>query len=266
MPTLRTSLSFLVCASVFRRRTRLRWLGVRGGVEGCRHASQVADARRSTSGAPATRACSAPATDGREQTYARHDRASRLGVRSRRAPRGSLEASEAPAGATFQRPQAPAPYDASERRLPNRPNHLRILAAKLRVTCISTSLPPPSAQWPVRSTREERLGRHHDSRSSRTGAAAPCTRVVGRLAPAYSSELFASIIAMISGDRAATIERQLARLLDVGVEELRDYLAGNIGTSSTRRTGFRFVRGTHGGHYVRDREGIDIRPPGVSVR
>jgi len=71
---------------------------------------------------------------------------------------------------------------------------------------------------------------------------------------------------MISADRAATIEKQLAQLLDVGVDELRDYLAGNIGTSSTRRTGFRFVRGTHGGHYVHDREGTDIRPAGVSVR
>jgi hypothetical protein len=71
---------------------------------------------------------------------------------------------------------------------------------------------------------------------------------------------------MISGDRAAAIEKQLAQLLDVGVDELRDYLAGNIGTSGARRTGFRFVRGTHGGHYVRDREGTDIRPAGVYVR
>ena len=68
---------------------------------------------------------------------------------------------------------------------------------------------------------------------------------------------------MISGERALKIEKQLAQLLDVEVDELRDYLAGNIRTSSTRRTGFRFVRGTHGGHYVRDREGTDIRPAGV---
>ena len=71
---------------------------------------------------------------------------------------------------------------------------------------------------------------------------------------------------MINGDRALKIEKQLAHLLDIEVDELRDYLAGNIRTSSTRRTGFRFVRGTHGGHYVRDREGTDIRPAGVSVR
>jgi len=66
---------------------------------------------------------------------------------------------------------------------------------------------------------------------------------------------------MISGDRAVTIEKQLAELLNVDIDERRDCLAGNIRTSGIRRTGFRFVRGTHGGHYVRDREGTDIRPP-----
>ena len=71
---------------------------------------------------------------------------------------------------------------------------------------------------------------------------------------------------MISGARALKIETQLAQLLDVEVDELRDYLAGNIGTRSTRRTGFRFVRGTHGGQYVRDREGTDTRPAGMSAR
>jgi hypothetical protein len=82
---------------------------------------------------------------------------------------------------------------------------------------------------------------------------------------ARSSGALASITRMISGDRALKIEKQLAQLLGVEVDELRDYLAGNIKTSSTRRTGLRFVRGTHGGHYVRDYEGTDIRPAGVSV-
>ena len=68
---------------------------------------------------------------------------------------------------------------------------------------------------------------------------------------------------MITGDRAVQIEKQLAQLLDVEVDELRDDLAGNVRTSSTRRTRFRFVRGTHGGQYVRDREGTDIAPAGV---
>jgi len=80
-----------------------------------------------------------------------------------------------------------------------------------------------------------------------------------------SSGAFASIIPMVSGQQALKIEEQLAHLLHVEVDELRDYLAGNIGASSTRRTGFRFVRGTHGGQYVRDREGTDIVRPGASA-
>ena len=70
---------------------------------------------------------------------------------------------------------------------------------------------------------------------------------------------------MIKGDLARKIEERLADVIEVEVEELRDYLAGNIGESSHRRTGIRFIRGTHGGHYVRDPEGTDIRPVGVSV-
>jgi hypothetical protein len=70
---------------------------------------------------------------------------------------------------------------------------------------------------------------------------------------------------MISGDRALEIEEKLAELLGVEVHELRDYLADNIGASRTRRTGFRFVRGTHGGQYVRDREGTDVVRSGMSV-
>jgi hypothetical protein len=52
---------------------------------------------------------------------------------------------------------------------------------------------------------------------------------------------------MISGDRAKDIEKRLADLLDVEVAELRDFVRGNIGESAVRRTGFRFIRGTHGG-------------------
>ncbi len=70
---------------------------------------------------------------------------------------------------------------------------------------------------------------------------------------------------MISGQRALEIEERLASLLDVEPNELRDYLAGNITAGKARRTGFRFVRGTHGGQYVRDPEGTDIIRAGVSV-
>jgi hypothetical protein len=70
---------------------------------------------------------------------------------------------------------------------------------------------------------------------------------------------------MISGERAKKIEEQLAELLDVEIEELRDYLRGNIKESAARRTGFRFIRGTHGGQYIRDPEGTDTPSARVSV-
>ena len=80
------------------------------------------------------------------------------------------------------------------------------------------------------------------------------------------SGAFASSITVITGDRALKIEKKLAELLHVELEELRDFLVDDIRTSSTRRTGFRFVRGTHGSHYVRDGEGTDTRPAGVAAR
>ncbi len=83
--------------------------------------------------------------------------------------------------------------------------------------------------------------------------------------PRVSSGALASMARMISGERALEIEKQLAQLLDAEVGELRDYLAGDIGASPTRKTGFRFVRGTHGGQYVRDRDGTDIVRAGVLV-
>ena len=70
--------------------------------------------------------------------------------------------------ADTQRPHAPAPCGDLSGLLRSLPSHFRILADKLRVTCMSTSLPPPSAQWPVRSTRKERFGERHRSRSALT--------------------------------------------------------------------------------------------------
>jgi hypothetical protein len=70
---------------------------------------------------------------------------------------------------------------------------------------------------------------------------------------------------VISGARASKIEEGLAHLLDVDVEDMRDYVAGNIGESGTRRTGYRFIRGSHGGQYIRDPDGTDVCPAGVSV-
>lgn len=70
---------------------------------------------------------------------------------------------------------------------------------------------------------------------------------------------------MINGDRAREIEKRLADLLDIEIAELRDYLQGNIKESAARRTGYRFIRGTHGGQYIRDPEGTDIPSVRVSV-
>ena len=66
------------------------------------------------------------------------------------------------------------------------------------------------------------------------------------------------------------VERRLAELLGRAPEEVRDYLYDVVeerlwrGRKLTERvTGFRFVRGTHGGSFVRDPEGHDVIPPGV---
>lgn len=67
---------------------------------------------------------------------------------------------------------------------------------------------------------------------------------------------------MITSTQATEIEERLATMLEVSVEELRDYVFGNVHSGPGRRTGFRFVRGTHGGSYVRDPDGTDVLPKG----
>ena len=70
---------------------------------------------------------------------------------------------------------------------------------------------------------------------------------------------------MIDADQAREIEEKLARLLDVRVDHLRDYLSGNIRSGGERRTGYTFVRGSHSGTYVRDPDGPDIVPAGHGI-
>jgi hypothetical protein len=70
---------------------------------------------------------------------------------------------------------------------------------------------------------------------------------------------------VITGETAKKIEERLADLLEIEVSDLRDYLQGRIGASGSRRTGYRLIRGTHGGQYVRDPAGTDILPAGISV-
>jgi hypothetical protein len=72
-------------------------------------------------------------------------------------------------------------------------------------------------------------------------------------------------VPMIEADQARDIEEKLAALLEVRVDDLRDYLAGNVRAGGSRRTGYRFVRGTHGGRYIGDPEGTDIVPRGYQI-
>lgn len=62
------------------------------------------------------------------------------------------------------------------------------------------------------------------------------------------------------------IERELASLCGVEADELRDYLRGYVKSGRARRTGFTFVRSTHGGTYVLDPEGVDELPAGNAIR
>jgi hypothetical protein len=73
----------------------------------------------------------------------------------------------------------------------------------------------------------------------------------------------------VLSDESRAVERRLAELLNVEASDLRLYLIEVLEErlyrgreSSERRTGFRFKRGSHGGTYVRDREGTDLLPAG----
>ena len=48
---------------------------------------------------------------------------------------------------------------------------------------------------------------------------------------------------MIEAKRAGEIEERLAVMLEVSVDDLRDYLRGNLRAGPARRTGIKFVRG-----------------------
>ncbi len=67
------------------------------------------------------------------------------------------------------------------------------------------------------------------------------------------------------------LEQRLAKLLGADPAEVRTYLCEVIeerlwGRSpKERKTGFRFVRGTHGGAFVRDPDGNDTPPVGYQV-
>ena len=60
-------------------------------------------------------------------------------------------------GRSLTEAPAPAPYGTWAGLLPSSPNHCWILTDNLRVICIGTSFPPPSAQWPMEVNAKERL-------------------------------------------------------------------------------------------------------------
>jgi hypothetical protein len=72
-------------------------------------------------------------------------------------------------------------------------------------------------------------------------------------------------IGVLSRDSAELIDKKLARLLGLTTEEVRDYLDHQFGprlVGGQRITGWRFRRGSHSGHYVRDPNGTDVPPDG----
>jgi hypothetical protein len=168
-------------------------------------------------------------------------RIAKLGVVQRReVPRKALDHLD-----HRQRPHAPAPYGAfAGGLLPSCPSHFRILADRLRVTCISTSLPPPSAQWPVRSTRKERLGKRNGSRS-RGSSPTPRAQVVAVLVswPARGLVRGARFNHPRDQRRPSTEDREAAR-------------------TTTRRRGRRGARLPRGQHQDErhSSDGLSLRP------
>jgi hypothetical protein len=67
------------------------------------------------------------------------------------------------------------------------------------------------------------------------------------------------------------LEQRLAKLLGADPADVRSYLYEVIEerlwgrNPKERKTGFRFVRGTHGGAFVRDPEGNDTPPVGYEA-
>ena len=74
---------------------------------------------------------------------------------------------------------------------------------------------------------------------------------------------------MISDD-ARAVEQRLAEQLRLEPRAVREYVLEVLeerlwrgGERPERPTGYRFIRGSHGGTWVRDPEGTDVLPPGL---
>jgi len=77
--------------------------------------------------------------------------------------------------------------------------------------------------------------------------------------------------AVMLSRESVDLEQRLAKLLGADPADVRTYLCEVIEERlwgrrpKERKTGFRFVRGTHGGAFVRDPEGNDTPPVGYEV-
>jgi predicted transcriptional regulator len=65
---------------------------------------------------------------------------------------------------------------------------------------------------------------------------------------------------VIDAETAREIEARFAESIGMPADDVRDYLNGNVRAGAGRRTGYRFIRGTHGGTYVVDPDGVDLPP------
>ena len=73
-------------------------------------------------------------------------------------------------------------------------------------------------------------------------------------------------------DEARAVERRLAEQLGLEPGAVREYVLEVLedrlwrsGERPDRPTGYRFIRGSHSGTWVRDSDGTDVLPPGVQA-
>jgi len=104
-------------------------------------------------------------------------------------------------------------------------------------------------------------------RVQRTG---PAEGPSARATRAHDDRRGCSTANMLSRE-SVDLEQRLAKLLGADPADVRSYICEVIeerlwGRSPKgRKTGFRFVRGTHGGAFVRDPEGNDTPPVGYEA-
>jgi hypothetical protein len=76
----------------------------------------------------------------------------------------------------------------------------------------------------------------------------------------------------VISDEGRAVERRLADRLGLEPVAVREYVLEVLeerlwrsGERKERPTGFRFLRGSHSGTWIRDPEGTDVLPPGIQA-